>query len=94
MLKSVLSILFVFSLSSYSFAGKIKDLIIDADEAIVSELARQGESVDQISGHRFVNFADGVAVEADAAYYELNWKCTVYFKKQNDSYSVQNTVCK
>jgi len=83
----------VLLLSPSLFAGKVKDLVIDADDAIVSELNRQGESVDEISGHRFVPSKNGIAVQALAHSFGLSWTCVVTFQEINSSYEVVSTVC-
>lgn len=93
MLKTSKIFLFTLLLTPSLFAGKVKDLVIDADEAIVAELNRQGESVDEISDHRFVPSKDGIAVQAQARNFGLSWTCVVTFQEINSSYEVISTVC-
>ena len=76
-------------------AGKMKDIVIDTDDAIIEKLVQQGEnSIDEISGHQFTDYTDGIAVQATASNYNSSWICTVYFKKTNENYSVEKINCK
>lgn len=75
-------------------AGKIKDIVIDTDEAITEELQMRGEGlVESIFNHKFVTYEEGVAVQATASNEMTEWTCTVYFKKIADNYSPVQVSC-
>ncbi len=93
MLKTLKVFLFILLLTPSLFAGKVKDLVIEADEAIVAELNRQGESVDEILGHQFVPSKEGISVQAQARSFGLSWTCVVTFQEINSSYEVISTFC-
>jgi hypothetical protein len=75
-------------------AGKIKDIVIDTDEAITEELQIRGEGlVESIYNHQFVTYEEGVAVQATASNEMTEWTCIVYFKKIGDNYSPVQVSC-
>lgn len=91
-LKIIVSLIVFVTVSAQ--AGKIKDIVIDTDDAITEELHNQGEGyIDSISNHKFITYADGIAVQATASNEMTQWTCTVYFKKIGDNYSVSQVIC-
>jgi hypothetical protein len=76
-------------------AGKLKNIIIDTDDAITEELTStgQGGDINSISNHKFVPYEDGVAVEAMVSGDTTDLTCTVYFKKFGENYSPTHVVC-
>lgn len=88
------------SLSTNVFAGGVKDLLIDAEDAIVSEFFANGLQVDSITNHSFTPVKGGIGVKAEVETINptsrmgQSWTCVVAFEKKGSSYSAYDVDCK
>lgn len=95
-----LSTICLLSLSSNSFAGAVKELLMDADDAISSEFFDNGLQVDSIENHTFTPVKNGIGVKADVettnpiSKIGQSWTCVVTFQKTGTQYLAQDVDCK
>lgn len=102
MKKMILSFVAVcsLSLSTNAMAGGVKNLMMDAEDAIVSEFFDNGLQVDSISNHSFTPVKGGIGVKADVETINptsrmgQSWTCVVSFEKNGTSYSAYDVDCK
>lgn len=88
--------------SSLAFAGKLKELVLDADEAINYEFYENGDrTVLQIENHQLISTKVGVGVTAIVTTKNVfnntiqTWNCLVSFtKNQNEVFEFQDIDCK
>lgn len=89
------------ALSTNVQAGKIKELLIETDDAINYEMYNYADlSVESISNHDLQLTTDGVQVVADVVTRNPhtgrigNWSCTVRFTKMNESMEFKDIDCR
>lgn len=82
-------------------AGKIKELLIETDDAINHEMYDYADlAVESISNHDLQMTSDGVQVVADVVTRNPhtgrlgNWTCTVSFTKINESMEYKDIDCR
>ena len=90
------------SLTSNAFAGGVKNLLIDAEEAIAEEFYPQGLQVESVSNHQFTPVNNGIGVKADVETINpkdlsaQSWTCVVTFVKvgkEGTKYSPTTVDC-
>lgn len=86
--------------SSNVSAGAVKDLLIDADDAIYSEFFENGLHVESIENHTFTPVSNGIGIKAEvettnpSSNMGQSWTCIVTFKKIGPNYLAQDVDCK
>jgi hypothetical protein len=96
----VLSGFMMLSVSSSIFAGAVKDILIDTDDAITSEFFDNGLRVESIENHSFSTVKSGIGVKAEVetsnpvSKIGQSWTCIVTFQKINSKYIAQDVDCK
>jgi hypothetical protein len=100
MKKLILSIIALSFITSTAFAGKMKDILIDTEDAIYSEFQDAGDrKVLSISEHKLQSTNKGVSVSAlvvtENIYskVEQTWDCLVSFEKINGSFTPVDVNC-
>ncbi|MCK6595602.1 MAG: hypothetical protein L6Q33_10405 [Bacteriovoracaceae bacterium] len=96
-----IGLLTIAALTSSVQAGKIKELLIETDDAINHEMYDYADlSVESISNHDLQMTSDGVQVIADVVTRNPhtgrlgNWTCTVSFTKINESMEYKDIDCR
>ena len=96
----LLTTICLLSVSSNVFAGAVKNLLMDTDDAIASEFFDNGLRVDSIENHSFTTVKNGIGVKADVettnptSKMGQSWTCVVSFQKIGSSYSAYDVDCK
>ena len=101
MKKMFLSLIMINSLalSTAVFAGGVKDLMIDAEEAIMTEFHQTEHQVESITNYSFAAVKNGIGIKADVetinnkSRLSRSWICLVTFLKENNSYFPANVNC-
>lgn len=102
MKKMVLSFIMItgLSLSTNTFAGGVKNIMMDAEDAIYSEFYKNGRQVESITNYSFTSVKSGIGVKADVETinpqnrYPQSWTCVVTFQKEGNSYLPVDVDCK
>lgn len=101
MKKTILSLstILVITSSSNVFAGGVKNLLIDAEEAISENFYQQGLSVESVTNHQFTPVKNGIGLKADVETTNpknmsgQSWTCIVSFEKTGANYSPKTVDC-
>ena len=90
----------VSSFCSNSFAGKLKDLVIETDDAIYSEFYENAHlAVTEISGHELKKQTDELVVSAKVVAVNpannmvTKWLCLVSFERRDEGYRPFDINC-
>ena len=96
-----IGLLTIAALTTSVQAGKIKELLIETDDAINHEMYDYADlAVESISNHDLQMTSDGVQVVADVVTRNPhtgrlgNWTCTVSFTKINESMEYKDIDCR
>lgn len=87
------------SVSSSASAGAVKNLLIDAEDAIYSEFFDNGLRVESIENHSFTPVKNGIGIKADVettnptSNMGQSWTCVVTFQKLGSDYLAQDVDC-
>ncbi|AUN97394.1 hypothetical protein DOM21_14490 [Bacteriovorax stolpii] len=86
-------------MSTNAFAGAMKELVIEAEDAIIAEFYDNGREVTSITNHSLVTIKGGVGVKAKVETvnplngYPQTWSCLVSFEKSGNSFSPKDVDC-
>lgn len=95
---AITTALFV-SLSSNVYAGAVKEVLMDAEDAIYAEFYQNGRQVTSITDQKFVPVKGGIGVGATVETvnpengYAQTWSCVVAFERVGNSYSPRDVNC-
>ena len=95
-----LSTILVLSFSSSVFAGGVKDLMMDAEDAIVAKFSAEALQVESITNHSFTPVKNGIGLKAEVetinpkTMFGHSWICIVTFIKAGTAYSPTDVDCK
>lgn len=95
-----LSTILMLSFSSSVFAGGVKDLMMDAEDAIVAKFSQEAQQVESITNHSFTPVKNGIGLKAEVETINPttmlghSWICIVSFIKVGTSYTPTDVACK
>lgn len=94
-----LSTILILSSSSNVFAGGVKNLLMDAEDAIAGKFYEQGLDVESVTNHQFTPVENGIGIKADVETTNpknmlgQSWTCVVSFEKAGTKYSPKTVDC-
>lgn len=99
-MKNLLVFALCFGLTSVASAGRLKNLMIDADDVIMFEMYNRAHlKVESITQHKILSTKTGVEVVAVVATihpengYLKHWTCAVEFEKNGEKFTAKDINC-